>query len=45
MTDQAKDATVRRLRILNDSEISAIYGIPRFTPEERTESFSLSPEE
>jgi hypothetical protein len=30
------------LRILGDDEIQAIYGIPRFTPEERLEYFSLS---
>ena len=37
--------TQRRLRILGDDEIEAIYGIPRFAPEERLEYFSLSPTE
>jgi len=35
----------KRLRILDDDEIEAIYGIPRFTHEERIEYFSLSPGE
>jgi TnpA family transposase len=35
----------KRLRILGDDEIQAIYGIPRFTYEERIEYFSLSPTE
>jgi len=45
MKDKAKDTTQRRLRILGDDEIKAIYGTPHFTPEERTEYFSLSPVE
>jgi hypothetical protein len=32
----------KRLRILGDDEIEAIYGRPRFTPEERIQYFSLS---
>jgi hypothetical protein len=32
----------KRLRILGDDEIEAIYGKPRFTPEERIQYFSLS---
>lgn len=32
-------------RILNDDEIEALYGQPRFTHEERSEYFALSPEE
>lgn len=32
-------------RILSDDEIEALYGQPRFTPEERSEYFALSPEE
>ena len=32
----------RRLRILGDDEIDALYGRPRFTPEEREEYFALS---
>jgi TnpA family transposase len=39
---KAINKTQRRLRILGDDEIQAIYGIPRFTPEERLEYFSLS---
>jgi hypothetical protein len=35
----------KRLRILGDDEIEAIYGRPRFTQEERIEYFSLSPTE
>ena len=35
----------KRLRILSDDEIEAIYGRPRFTQEERIEYFSLSPTE
>ena len=35
----------KRLRILEDEEIEALYGIPRFTPEERLEYFSLVPRE
>ena len=41
MKSQA-DTTQKRLRILGDDEIEAIYGRPRFTPEERTQYFSLS---
>lgn len=32
----------KRLRILGDDEVEAIYGRPRFTPEERELYFSLS---
>ena len=39
------DTQPKRLRILSDDEIEAIYGIPRFTHEERIEYFSLSPSE
>jgi hypothetical protein len=35
----------KRLRILGDDEIEAIYGIPRFTPDERIQYFSLSQRE
>ena len=45
MQDQATNTTQKRLRILGDDEIEAIYGLPRFTPEERMEYFSLSPAE
>lgn len=39
------DTQQKRLKILGDDEIEAIYGIPRFTNEERIEYFSLSPSE
>ncbi len=39
------DTTPKRLRILGDDEIQALYGRPRFTHEERLEYFSLSPKE
>jgi TnpA family transposase len=35
----------KRLRILGAEEIDALYGRPRFTPEERQEYFTLSPPE
>lgn len=35
----------KRLVILGDEEIDALYGRPRFTPEEREECFALSAEE
>ncbi len=34
-----------RLKILNDDEIEALYGRPRFTQEERAEYFSLGDSE
>jgi hypothetical protein len=33
------------LRILGAEELDALYGRPRFTPEERQEYFTLSPPE
>src|SRR5512135_3751957 len=42
MTGQAGNTTRKRLRILRDDEIDALYGRPRFTPEEREEYFTLS---
>jgi Domain of unknown function (DUF4158) len=33
----------KRLSILGEEEIDALYGLPRFTPEERGEYFALSP--
>lgn len=36
------DAEQKRLRILNDAELEAIYGRPQFTQEERRNYFSLS---
>ena len=35
----------KRLRILGAEELDALYGRPRFTPEERQEYFTLSPPE
>ena len=35
----------KRLNILGEDEIEALYGRPRFTHEERIEYFSLSPTE
>ena len=35
----------RRLRILGEDEIKALYGLPHFSDEERPEYFSLSPTE
>ena len=40
--DQSRD---RRLKILGKDEIEALYGLPRFTPEEQNLYFSLSPSE
>ena len=45
MQDQATNTTQKRLRILGDDEIEAIYGLPCFTLEGRMEYFSLSPAE
>src|SRR5512142_100118 len=42
MTGQSGNTTQKRLRILRDDEIDALYGRPRFTPEEREEYFALS---
>jgi hypothetical protein len=36
------NTTQKRLRILRDDEIDALYGRPRFTAEEREEYFALS---
>ncbi len=42
MQDQATGTTQRRLRILGDDEIEALYGRPHFTDDERLEYFALS---
>ena len=42
MEVRERNTTSRRLRILGEDEIEAIYGRPRFTHEERIEYFSLS---
>ena len=45
MPDQATNTTQKRLRILEEDEIEALYGRPHFTDEERLEYFGLSPTE
>lgn len=45
MDDQTTTPTQKRLRILGDDEIQALYGRPRFTDDERLEYFALSPTE
>ena len=45
MPVQAISATPKRLRILGEEEIEALYGRPRFTPDERQESFAFTPQE
>jgi hypothetical protein len=45
MQNQATNTTQKRLRILGDDEIEALYGRPHFTDDERLEYFSLSPTE
>jgi hypothetical protein len=42
---QTTNTTQKRLRILGDDEIQALYGRPRFTGDERLEYFALSPTE
>jgi Domain of unknown function (DUF4158) len=42
MPAQTTNTTPKRLRILGDDEIEALYGRPRFTDDERREYFSLS---
>ncbi len=37
--DQTTNTTQKRLRILGDDEIQALYGRPRFTDDERLEYF------
>ena len=41
MTVQASNTEQKRLRILGDDEIAALYERPRFTDEERMEYFWL----
>ena len=45
MEDHTTNTTQKRLRILGDDEIQALYGRPRFTDDERLEYFALSPTE
>ena len=42
MAEQAPNTTQKRLRILGDDEIEALYGKPHFTDDERLEYFALS---
>ena len=45
MEDQTTNTTQKRLRILGDDEIQALYRRPHFTDDERLECFALSPTE
>ena len=45
MEDHTTNTTQKRLRILGDDEIQALYGRPRFTDDERLEYFALWPTE
>jgi len=45
MQDQVINTAQKRLRILGDDEIEALYGRPHFTDDERLEYFALSPTE
>jgi TnpA family transposase len=45
MPDQATNTTQKRLRILEEDEIEALYERPHFTDEERLKYFGLSPTE
>jgi TnpA family transposase len=41
----AENETSKRLRILSEDEVEAVYGLPRFTDEERLQFSTLSPTE
>lgn len=43
--NRVPDDRKKRIKILGDDEIDAIYGLPRFTGEEREQYFALSPSE
>ena len=45
MPVQAIPTASKRLRILGDEEIDALYGRPHFTPDERQEYFTFAPPE
>ena len=45
MPEQTTNTAQKRLRILRDDEIHALYERPRFTDDERLEYFALSPTE
>jgi hypothetical protein len=42
LEDHTTNSTQKRLRILGDDEIQALYGRPHFTDDERLEYFALS---
>jgi hypothetical protein len=42
LEDQSTNTTQKRLRVLGDDEIEALYGRPHFTDDERLEYFALS---
>lgn len=42
MAEQIAAPTQKRLQILGDDEITDLYGLPHFTPEEQSEYFALS---
>lgn len=43
--NRISDDRNKRIKILGDDEIDAIFGLPRFTSEERMQYFALSPSE
>ena len=45
LEDQTTNTTQKRLRILGDDEIQALYGRPHFTDDERLAYFALAPTE
>ncbi len=45
MTEQIVAPIQKRLQILGDEEIENLYGLPRFTPKEQMEYFTLLPKE
>ncbi len=45
MTDSGATRIPRRLRVLTDEEIEALYGRPSFSADERAEYFTLTPVE
>jgi hypothetical protein len=45
LEDHTTNMAQKRLRILGDDEIQALYGRPHFTDDERLEYFALSPTE
>jgi hypothetical protein len=45
MPVQAIPTTPKRLRILGEEEIDALYDRPRFSPDERQEYFAFTPQE